>query len=80
MSARPPANQRLSAPAYCDAREVQFDLRGAPLFRTAVHVRTHPMASTICPYVPPDSWPPCVQLSRDALFRPKGISAVRVGK
>ena len=37
MSARPPANQRLSAPAYCDAREVQFDLRGAPLFRTAVY-------------------------------------------
>jgi hypothetical protein len=33
MSARPPANQRLSAPAYCDAREVQFE-RGA--FRTAV--------------------------------------------
>jgi hypothetical protein len=37
MSARPPTKQRLSAPAYCEAREVQFNLRGAPLFRTAVY-------------------------------------------
>ena len=77
ISPRPPANRLPTSvcPCCCDKREVQFE-RNA--FRAAV--RTHPMASTICPYVPPDSWPPCVQLSSDALFRPKGISAVRVGK